>query len=71
MNFGYIENPETHERKDVVIRPHSVIKGAIAGFIVGVIIGIVDNMAYKDGAEAYDRELNKTLGDLGLLDQGK
>lgn len=68
MNMGYIENPETGKRKDVIVDYHQPIAILIVSGLVGFAIGVIGRYEFNRGVKAYDNEMNQTLVELNLMD---
>lgn len=67
MNYGYVENTETGERRDIDIEYKQPIRVLLAAGVVGFIIGTIDRWAFNRGIEACNRKLDECLEELDLV----
>lgn len=68
MNMGYIENPETGKRKDIIVNYRQPLRLLILCAFVGGAIAALGKYEFDRGVKAYDNEMNQTLVELNLMD---
>lgn len=68
MYMGYIENPETGKRKDVIVNYRQPLRLLAVCAFIGAAIAILGKYEFNRGVKAYDDEMNQTLVELNLMD---